>query len=54
VLVGDKVEEDLVWSYQTPIPEAEGIAGLMCFYNERIDLSIGGEPPAGRQGSSSR
>jgi uncharacterized protein (DUF427 family) len=38
--VGDEIHKDLVWSYETPIPEAERIAGLMCFYNERVDLTI--------------
>jgi uncharacterized protein (DUF427 family) len=39
--VGDKVYEDLVWSYQTPIPGAEQIAGLMCFYSDRVELTVG-------------
>jgi uncharacterized protein (DUF427 family) len=43
VEVGGQVHDDLVWSYETPIPGAEGIAGLMCFYNERVDLTIDGE-----------
>lgn len=43
VEVGDEVHDDLVWSYETPIPQAEGVAGLMCFYNERVDLTIEGE-----------
>ena len=30
----------LVWSYETPIPAARQIAGLMCFYNERVELTI--------------
>jgi uncharacterized protein (DUF427 family) len=34
------VHEDLVWSYETPIPEAAGIAGLMCFYAERVDQQL--------------
>jgi uncharacterized protein (DUF427 family) len=42
VKVGDEVHEDIVWSYATPIPAAEGVAGLMCFYNERVDLTIEG------------
>jgi uncharacterized protein (DUF427 family) len=41
--VGDDVHEDIVWSYETPIPEAEGITGLMSFYNERVDLVVDGE-----------
>jgi uncharacterized protein (DUF427 family) len=37
-----------------PDPGAEGIAGLMCFYNERVELSIGGELQPSRQASSSQ
>jgi uncharacterized protein (DUF427 family) len=43
VAIGDEVFDNLVWSYETPIPQAEGVAGLMCFYNERVDLTIDGE-----------
>ena len=39
--VGSEVYQDLVWSYETPIPAAEQIAGLMCFYNERVELTVG-------------
>ena len=42
--IDGKVYDDVVWSYETPIPEAEGVAGLMCFYNERVDLVVDGEP----------
>jgi uncharacterized protein (DUF427 family) len=41
VQVGDDVHENLVWSYESPIPGASGIAGLMCFYNEKVDLTVG-------------
>ena len=41
VQVGDDVHENLVWSYESPIPDASGIAGLMCFYTERVDLAVG-------------
>jgi uncharacterized protein (DUF427 family) len=41
--VGDDLHENIVWSYETPIPEAEGITGLMSFYNERVDLVVDGE-----------
>lgn len=43
VSVGDEVHENLAWSYETPIPSAEGIAGLLCFYPERVELTIDGE-----------
>ena len=41
--VGDKVHDDIVWTYESPIPQAEGVAGLLCFYNERVDLTIDGQ-----------
>jgi uncharacterized protein (DUF427 family) len=43
VEVGGKVHDDLVWTYRSPIPQAEGVAGLLCFYNERVDLAVDGE-----------
>lgn len=46
VEAGGDVHEDLVWSYEAPIPAAEGVTGLMCFYNERVDLVIDGEAQA--------
>jgi uncharacterized protein (DUF427 family) len=30
-----QVHDDVVWSYETPIPGAEEIAGLLCFWTER-------------------
>jgi uncharacterized protein (DUF427 family) len=41
--LGDEVHDNLVWSYETPIPDAEGITGLMSFYNERVDIVVDGE-----------
>jgi uncharacterized protein (DUF427 family) len=38
--VGDRIETDLAWSYRTPLPESERIAGLIAFYNDRVDLTI--------------
>jgi uncharacterized protein (DUF427 family) len=40
VRLGDRVVEDLAWSYRTPLPESQKIAGLVAFYNERLDLFI--------------
>lgn len=41
VAIGDRVLENVVWSYEEPIPAAEGIRGLLAFYNERVELSVG-------------
>jgi uncharacterized protein (DUF427 family) len=42
VRAGDTVHEDFVWSYPTPLPESERIAGLVAFYNEKVDLYVDG------------
>jgi uncharacterized protein (DUF427 family) len=44
--LGEDVHDNIVWTYETPIPDAEGIAGLLCFYNERVDLTVDGQPQA--------
>ena len=41
--VGDRIYEDLVWSYETPIPAAEQIAGFMSFYPDRVELTVSDE-----------
>ena len=40
--VNGKRYEDQVWIYRTPLPESQKIAGLACFYNERVDLYVDG------------
>jgi uncharacterized protein (DUF427 family) len=35
--------ENLVWSYESPIPEMAAIAGLLAFYDERVTLRVEGE-----------
>jgi uncharacterized protein (DUF427 family) len=39
-VAGDAVHQDLVWCYRTPLPESQKIAGMACFYNERVDLYV--------------
>jgi uncharacterized protein (DUF427 family) len=42
-LADDEVVSDLVWCYRSPIAESAAIAGLVCFFNERVDISLDGE-----------
>ncbi|TKK83714.1 DUF427 domain-containing protein [Herbidospora galbida] len=35
--------KDLAWSYRTPLPESQKIAGLVAFYNEKVDIYVDGE-----------
>jgi uncharacterized protein (DUF427 family)/membrane-associated phospholipid phosphatase len=45
---GGEVHPDIVWSYESPIPEAAGIAGLMCFWTERgAEVTVDGAPAEG-------
>lgn len=42
VRIGDKVHQDLVWSYRLPLPESRRVAGLLAFYNEKLDIYVDG------------
>jgi uncharacterized protein (DUF427 family) len=42
VHAGDDVHRDLAWSYRAPLPESQRIAGLIAFYNDRVDLYVDG------------
>lgn len=44
IRVGDAVHEDLVWTYDFPTPQLQAIAGLLAFYNERVDIFLDGQP----------
>jgi uncharacterized protein (DUF427 family) len=39
--LGGATHDGIVWSYEAPIPSAEGIAGLLSFYNDRVELTVG-------------
>ena len=39
--VGERA--DLAWAYDFPTPALAPIAGLVCFYNEKVDLTVDGE-----------
>jgi len=40
VRLGNDVYDNVVWSYEAPIPDAAAIEGLLCFYNERVDMTV--------------
>jgi uncharacterized protein (DUF427 family) len=42
VRLGEKLHGNLAWSYPTPLPESQKIAGLIAFYNEKVDLDVDG------------
>jgi uncharacterized protein (DUF427 family) len=43
VLAGGEVHADLAWSYEFPTRQLLPIAGLISFYNEKVDVVVDGE-----------
>ncbi len=40
--VGGQQHENVAWSYPTPLPESERIAGMVAFYDDKVELHIDG------------
>lgn len=38
----EEVFKDLVWYYRAPLMECAAIAGMACFYNEKVRVEVGG------------
>jgi uncharacterized protein (DUF427 family) len=43
VRVGETIYRDLAWAYDFPTREVSPIAGLISFYNERVDIFVDGQ-----------
>jgi uncharacterized protein (DUF427 family) len=41
--VGDDLVPDVAWSYPTPLPESERVAGLVSFYDSRVTVTVDGQ-----------
>ena len=42
VVTDGNVHADFAWCYDYPLPESIRVAGLICFYNERVDTFVNG------------
>lgn len=40
--VGGELVPDLVWGYPEPLHDAAGVRGLVCFFDERVDVVLDG------------
>jgi uncharacterized protein (DUF427 family) len=40
VRLGERLLEDVVWTYPDPQHDGEAIRNLLCFFNERVDLEV--------------
>ena len=41
--IGDRLHPDVAWTYDFPMRELLPIAGLIAFYNEKLDIVVNGE-----------
>ena len=37
-------ETAIAWSYELPLNDAMPVRSMICFYNERVDIELDGEP----------
>ncbi|HEY7631641.1 MAG TPA: DUF427 domain-containing protein [Thermoleophilaceae bacterium] len=42
VRAGGRLHEDLAWSYPLSLPESQKVAGLVAFYDEKVDVYVDG------------
>ncbi len=43
VVAADKTYRNIVWGYLEPVEESIKIRGLLCFFNEKVDIFVDGE-----------
>lgn len=44
VVLDGKEYKDIIWYYKNPIHESLAIAGLISFYNEKVEILLDGKP----------
>jgi uncharacterized protein (DUF427 family) len=42
-----RLEQDIAWAYPEPAHDAEAVRGLLCFFDDRVDLAVEGAPAVG-------
>jgi uncharacterized protein (DUF427 family) len=40
--IGERTHPDVAWSYEFPLREVQPVAGLVAFYNEKVDIHLDG------------
>lgn len=43
LVINGATHENIIWYYRYPTQESLAIAGLVCFYNEKVDILLDGE-----------
>jgi uncharacterized protein (DUF427 family) len=42
-VVGEQLLPNIAWSYEDPLDDARDVAGMVCFYQERLDFVVDGQ-----------
>lgn len=42
--IGDRLEQDIAWSYEAPLSDGRDVKGLLGFHTERLDVTVDGVP----------
>jgi uncharacterized protein (DUF427 family) len=37
-----RAHDDIAWGYRTPLPESRDVAGLLCFFDDRVEFEVDG------------
>jgi uncharacterized protein (DUF427 family) len=45
--VGSAAIDDVAWTYPKPLPESLAVAGLVAFYDDRVEVTVDGERQGG-------
>jgi Domain of unknown function (DUF427) len=45
---------NIAWSYEEPLEEMSAITGLVAFYDDRVDVTLDGEPRERPEGPIAR
>jgi len=38
--VDGETHENILWGYDSPLPESQKVTGLVSFYNEKVDIFV--------------
>jgi len=41
--IDGETHDNIVWGYDAPLPESQKVAGLVAFYNEKVDIIVDGQ-----------
>jgi uncharacterized protein (DUF427 family) len=43
LVLGERTVPDIAWTYEQPLPEASDVAGMVAFFDERVDVLLDGQ-----------